>query len=99
MSKKKKLKIPKPRDLVAKEMLLSGKFKQKVIPNKKKNWKSKNWKAELRKDSASSLLKRNKFKKRILKCVGKSKQKMENFIRLKMLLWMQALMKRKAFIL
>lgn len=43
MSKKKK--VPH-RDLIAKDMLLSGKFRMKVIPNKKKKIKKFNWNRE-----------------------------------------------------
>lgn len=43
MSKKKK---NSHRDLIAKDMLLSGKFQMKVIPNKKKKIKKFNWNRE-----------------------------------------------------
>lgn len=45
----KKKKIPH-RNFIAKDMLLSGKFQMRIIPNKKKKIKRFNWKREKNKE-------------------------------------------------
>lgn len=54
MSKKKK-KIPH-RDFIAKELLTSGKFKMRVIQNKKKKIKNFDWRKELESSLKQTIL-------------------------------------------
>ena len=42
----KKRRAPRPRDFIAKELITSGKFRQRIVQNKKKQIKKFDWKRE-----------------------------------------------------